>query len=741
MKNRMSLRARILLPVLGILGLGLLAVILVLVSLTGQEFKKAAYSENQWVAQRFAQQVSTDLGLNIGAVRDLAKTFEALKDRGVTDRQVYDDILKTQLLSHPSILAAWTVWEPNALDGKDKAWVGKPGHDATGRYVPAWFRDASGNPTELPVLDYSNPGAGDFYLVPQADGKEFFQDPFHFSRTGKKEDEAFLARYAVPLTVGGRFVGAVGVDLGLESLAKLTKETRVFETGYVGVITNSGVRVTHLKPQLVGKLIGDDTPKVKDALLKAVATGQEFVLTKPNLADGSISLLNYAPVGTGIWEKPWSLVAIAPLSKLLQIQDIMALVASVLGLITFFAIGGAVLFVVNRVTRPVRVVAGILKTIADGEGDLTQRLGLTRTDEIGDLSRSYDAFVDKLSEMISLLQGTSGRLQASGTDLASALVETAASLHQITANLGSAKDHIVRQEEIASETSRSVSGIAEHVSTLQELVLRQDRAVETSGSAVEQMVGNIESVTRNVETLDKSLQRLVSAAEEGRSQFNSFRERVTAVVNQSASLQETNDSIAAIAGQTNLLAMNAAIEAAHAGEAGRGFAVVADEIRKLAEQATLQSKSTAAELKTIQDTIRALVGDSQVTEGAFGRILQEIGQVEALESEVKSAMMEQQTGSRQILESIHDIRESSQEVRTHSGAMLNEAGSTLETMQTLHRVTLEIRQGMDEIATGTSDINQALSVISDQGVRNKESVNELAGEASRFRVRDESLPA
>jgi methyl-accepting chemotaxis protein len=248
------------------------------------------------------------------------------------------------------------------------------------------------------------------------------------------------------------------------------------------------------------------------------------------------------------------------------------------------------------------------------------------------------------------------------------------------------------------------------------------------------MVGNIESVTRNVGTLDESLSRLVESAEVGRSQFVLFQEKVTAVSNQSQSLEETNEVIASIASQTNLLAMNAAIEAAHAGDAGRGFAVVADEIRKLAEQASLQSKTTASDLQSIQETVLSLVGDAQTTDGTFQRILDEIAQVEILGTEVKSAMAEQHVGSKQILEGIRDIRESSQGVASHSGAMRAEAQETLGTMETLHQLTIEIRQGMDEIAIGTADINQALTAISDQGVRNKESVDELVTETGQFRM-------
>jgi methyl-accepting chemotaxis protein len=304
MNNRLTLRARILLPVLSLLGVGLAAMVTAMVLMTGDEFRKSAWIENENIANRYAQQVGAELGRNIEVARTLAKTFETLKAKGITDRGVYEAVLGDELAAHPAILATWAAWDPNAFDGKDKAFAGKPGYDATGHFAPGWSRGPDGKLSMSMAADYLVPGAGDYYLVAHDSGKENFTDPYRYSYTGKKEDEVLETSFAIPLKADGKVIGVVGIDIGLDQVAALTKTIKVFETGYVIIVTNSGIRVTHPKPELVGKPIGDDTPSEKEGILSAVREGRNHFITKPNLSNGSVSLLHYAPIGVGIWEKP-----------------------------------------------------------------------------------------------------------------------------------------------------------------------------------------------------------------------------------------------------------------------------------------------------------------------------------------------------------------------------------------------------------------------------------------------------
>jgi len=203
---------------------------------------------------------------------------------------------------------------------------------------------------------------------------------------------------------------------------------------------------------------------------------------------------------------------------------------------------------------------------------------------------------------------------------------------------------------------------------------------------------------------------------------------------QSDSLQQANSVIAGIASQTNLLAMNAAIEAAHAGDAGKGFSVVADEIRKLAEESSRQSKSIGTSLKAVITSIENIVKSTGQAEKAFVNV---IGIVDALipsSAQISGAMEEQNAGSSQILEALGTLKNISGDVQQRASEMMENGVVLKGLMGELKNISSDVSLSMTEIEHGTEEISSAADKTSELAVRNRQSITVLSRQTSKFRL-------
>jgi methyl-accepting chemotaxis protein len=189
-----------------------------------------------------------------------------------------------------------------------------------------------------------------------------------------------------------------------------------------------------------------------------------------------------------------------------------------------------------------------------------------------------------------------------------------------------------------------------------------------------------------------------------------------------------------IASQTNLLSMNAAIEAAHAGEAGKGFAVVADEIRKLAESSGEQSKTIGTVLKKIKTSIDKIMLSTENVMGKFAAIESSVKIVADQEEIIRNAMEEQGAGSKQILEGVSNVNEITRQVKDGSQEMLEGSRGVIQESKNLAKVTVEITGGMNEMAAGADQVNVAVTKVNEISVKNKEIIDRLVMEVSRFKV-------
>lgn len=290
------------------------------------------------------------------------------------------------------------------------------------------------------------------------------------------------------------------------------------------------------------------------------------------------------------------------------------------------------------------------------------------------------------------------------------------------------------QAASVTETAATIEEIVRIIRQLNKSIENQSASVAESSSSIEQMVMNIQEITKFIGHANETIEGLNTATAEGKesvSVANTISQKIT---EESGSLLDASSVIQHIASQTNLLAMNAAIEAAHAGDSGKGFAVVADEIRKLAEESNSQGKAITATLKTLSSEIETLANSAKNSEEKFNTIFELSERVQEISNNLISKMQEQEIGSREVLKAIQDINGVTVEVKNGSTEMLLGGESVAQEMQKLDSLTRIISDSMNEMASGAVQIDKAVREVNEITQKNKQSIADLTTEVEKFKV-------
>ena len=405
-----------------------------------------------------------------------------------------------------------------------------------------------------------------------------------------------------------------------------------------------------------------------------------------------------------------------------------------LGVIILVVALTIVYFVARTMVKPVQTAVNALKNIAQGEGDLTVRLPLIGNDEVTDLSVYFNETIAKISASIQAVGANSAAMEEIGNELASNMTETASAVNEISANIEGVKQQTMTQAASVTETAATVEEIVRTIKQLNIGIETQAASVAQSSSSVEEMVANIASIGQTLGRTDEAIKSLTLATGDGKATLVNSNTVTQKIAEESGSLLEASSVIQHIASQTNLLAMNAAIEAAHAGEAGKGFAVVADEIRKLAEDSATQGKTITATLKTLSGEIAMLSASSKTVEEKFNAIFMLAEQVKDMSARLTESMREQENGSKEVLIAIKNINMVTTEVQAGSDEMLKGGESVAEEMSKLDDLTRIITDSMNEMAAGAVQINNAVQEVSEITQKNKRSIENLAAEVSKFKT-------
>ena len=565
------------------------------------------------------------------------------------------------------------------------------------------------------------------YFSEAFSGKNFISDPKFSEVTQSVLQHMSVPVYgfdnkpigAIVLVINGneydKIISAIDIGGGMHpSIINRTTKATV-----ANVNPNTGEEAGELDPD-------SEFGKVMNDLFAGNSDVKDFV----DPAINAHLIATYKPIEN----TTWSIFAVAPYDyyfagiKTVRLSIIIILCISIIISVVLC------IFLVKLLIKPLISVKDSITEISTGHADLTKRLPSATNDEVGDVVNGFNQFVDKLQNIVSNLSDSNTNLELVDKDLQACTQDATSAITEIIANIESVQGQISAQAGSVQETAGAVNQISSNIESLEKMISTQTGFVQQASSAVEQMIGNINSVNSSVQKMIKSFTQLEEHSNRGIETQSHANEKISQIETQSKMLLDANAAIANIANQTNLLAMNAAIEAAHAGDAGKGFSVVADEIRKLSETSTAQSKTIGAELVKIQNTIKEVVAVSIESNEAFSEVSSSISDTSQIINQITGAMEEQQIGSKQIIDALQYMNNSTSEVRTASKEMTDGNSQILEEIKKLQDATDMIQRSIEEMHVGAEQINKTGVALSEMSQKVTDSIAQTAEEIGQFKI-------
>jgi methyl-accepting chemotaxis protein len=608
------------------------------------------------------QETFGDSLLALTALADQIKDLRIMANkRGLEAGALREDLnqsMKTTFDRNSKVLGFWLSFEPNALDGKDSEFLDDKARASNekGRFSSYWSRAGGESLNTIMVEEDLNKTTvtlngtpyNIWYTCPRDTRNTCLLEPYEDTVGGKK---VLMTTIASPLIVEGKLIGVVGVDIALTALQETTDVAQkdLFNgAAHLEILSSSGLIAAYSgEPARVGKNLIDTLGEEGKEIVQLLASDSRMIREQGD------TIRAVYPVKPLADAKPWGVVIKLPKSVMLadnvKLQAVLD-EAQASGTIKALLVGAAagllglllIWLTATGVTRPINSVAAMLKNIASGEGDLTQRLAYAKKDELGELVNWFNRFLDKLQPTIAQIKQSI--TEARGTaDQSSAIARQTSEGMQVQ----------FREIDQVATASNEMSATAHDVANSASNAASAARGADQSAREGMQI---IEKSTRDITTLADEVSKAVGEVE--------------ALAVNSEQIGSVLEVIRSIAEQTNLLALNAAIEAARAGESGRGFAVVADEVRNLAKRTQDSVEEIRVVIERIQSGTRGVVATMHSSQSqaqnnagqihqavqALGKISDAVTVISDMNLQIASAAEQQSAVAEEVNRNVSAIR-------------------------------------------------------------------------------------